>query len=348
MDNQIETFIIHPQANRDETGKPKQELDAYRKEQLGICAREVFRKRLLAAGFVSYRGNHVNWYKVVNSEIILAVSVFTDFPYFQAPINLAFGAFSPIHPPKLPFKALYTSNDGLWDDGMEDATGSWMRNRLERGIRASYTSEPNSQIKRLCNPEGEPDELDSIVFPLFQEAERADNVIPYRLSFLKRDTLRKKGLPFIDECLFYKAEDQYPRCLELCNQTLDWFYQSKEQRVQAAVEHYQIRVNLANESYSNLLESIADGANADRERKKIEAHYKKMLDSVMQRYNEDLAYIDNWSLENLPKSQQQTFADFELRKAVLNGSRREEFEKSMNRRKKMFANKLEREMGLVL
>lgn len=347
MDCENDILVVDLQANLDENGKKKKDWDAYRKEQLGIGARGIFSERLRSAGFICYQNNDINWYKVVNPEIILAVSIFTDWPYFPASINVAFGAFSPIHPPKLPFKSLYTSNDGLWNDGMEDATRAWMRERHQRGISVSYAYIPGTQTKRLFNPEGEPDELDGIVFPLFQEG-CTDTVIPYRKSFQKRDRLRKKGLPFIDECLYYKAEDQYPRCLELCNQALDWFYWTKEQRIQLATDGYHRRLKVEEETYQYSLENLAEDANVARKRKKLERDYRKGLEQLAQKYEESLAYAENWSIEKLPQSQQKTFADFEFRKAVLEGRRREEFEKSMYRRRKLFANKLERELGLVL
>ena len=88
------------QADYTITNKPNILSD--KKAYLQIWARTYFAEHLREKGFVSWRGEDLSWYKLVNNEVLLTVYLFNSSPYWLLHPNLAYGTHAAFVRPAMP------------------------------------------------------------------------------------------------------------------------------------------------------------------------------------------------------------------------------------------------------
>src|SRR5699024_1773033 len=77
------------------------------------CARGIYAEKLRNAGFVSYKGEDLSWYKVVNSEIVQTVYLFSSWGMTPLLIQIGYGVHPLFIPAPIPQKIIFneSSND---------------------------------------------------------------------------------------------------------------------------------------------------------------------------------------------------------------------------------------------
>ena len=83
------------------------------KEHMQRCARGIYAEKLKKAGFISYNGDDLSWYRVINNEILNTVYLFSSLNMFSiTPLRMEVGygmhpLFIPAPiPQKIIFRAL--------------------------------------------------------------------------------------------------------------------------------------------------------------------------------------------------------------------------------------------------
>ena len=66
------------------------------KEHMQRCARGIYAEKLKKAGFISYNGDDLSWYRVINNEILNTVYLFSSLNMFSiTPLRMEVG-YGPI------------------------------------------------------------------------------------------------------------------------------------------------------------------------------------------------------------------------------------------------------------
>ena len=84
-----------------------------KKGMLQRCARGIYAEKLRNAGFVSYKGEDLSWYKVVNSEIVQTVYLFSSWGMTPLLIQIEYGVHPLFIPAPIPQKVVFHST---WSD----------------------------------------------------------------------------------------------------------------------------------------------------------------------------------------------------------------------------------------
>lgn len=134
-------------------------------EQMKKCAKEIYEKKLIDAGFISYNNEGLSWYKVINGCILQ--SVYLHSPFSGAPLFMeeGYGCHPLFIPAPIPRKVL--------GESYEDET--MLRVRKE----PRYRTYEGTQVMCRNTEERGAEVLDTDVFPVFRKVRTEEDA--YRL-----------------------------------------------------------------------------------------------------------------------------------------------------------------------
>ena len=138
-----------------------------KKGQLQHCARKIFAEKLRRAGFVSYNGEDLSWYRVVNHQVLHSVYFFSRLNTIPLFMSVGYGHHPLFIPAPIPQKLIFSD---LWDDEVMQ----WVRKPDAQCITydgtwvmCHNTEEHGAEI------------LDADVFPVFGQVNTEEDA--YRL-----------------------------------------------------------------------------------------------------------------------------------------------------------------------
>ena len=124
-------------------------------EQIKKCAKEIYEKKLINEGFISYNNEGLSWYKVINGCILQ--SVYLHSPFSGAPLFMeeGYGCHPLFIPAPIPRKVL--------GESYEDETMLRVRKELR------YRTYEGTQVMCRNTVERGAEVLDTDVFPVFRK-----------------------------------------------------------------------------------------------------------------------------------------------------------------------------------
>lgn len=124
-------------------------------EQIKKCAKEIYEKKLINEGFISYNNEGLSWYKVINGCILQ--SVYLHSPFSGAPLFMeeGYGCHPLFIPAPIPRKVL--------GESYEDETMLRVRKELR------YRTYEGTQVMCRNTEERGAEVLDTDVFPVFRK-----------------------------------------------------------------------------------------------------------------------------------------------------------------------------------
>ena len=125
-------------------------------EQMKHCAKAIYEKRLLDAGFISYHNEGLSWYKVLNGSILQSVYLHSLFPRAPFLMEEGYGCHPLFIPAPIPQKVLFSE---LYEDEI------MLRVRKE----PRYSTYEGTQVMCRNTEERGAEVLDTDVFPVFRK-----------------------------------------------------------------------------------------------------------------------------------------------------------------------------------
>ena len=138
-----------------------------KKGMLQRCARGIYAEKLRNAGFVSYKGEDLSWYKVVNSEIVQTVYLFSSWGMTPLLIQIGYGVHPLFIPAPIPQKIIF--NESSNDEVMQKVFDK-EKHRIydsETCVMCCDTKEMGSEL------------LDTDVFPVFKQAKTKETTYEF-------------------------------------------------------------------------------------------------------------------------------------------------------------------------
>ena len=215
-------------------GKPK--------EHLQRCIRTLkYPEVLRDAGFVSYNGEDLSWYKVLNHEVLQTVYLYSDCGRFPLTLEIGYGIHPLFIPAPVPQKVV---TQGLW----------W--NEVHTSIMLPTPQAPlavNACVS--CPTEGRHgiERLEEIAFSKFNQTQSLRDCYAYhkeyyqkwiaegRAKYPERDWINFiTSLEFVDEAIYMADQEMYPTCTRTVKERLSGYLDEK------ARERTQLRLEVLN------------------------------------------------------------------------------------------------------
>lgn len=193
--------------------------------------REVYADQLRQAGFSSYKGEDIHWFRLVNNEVIHAVYFVTNYAGFPAMLEIGYGCHPLYIPPILqrsPYIRPMPGNEQMYHEIPELIPGS-----MPHGIQRSLLNGLTNKIYRVpdvmvyCPADGDTCQnilekvlsvLDSIRTPAAcYEAHKR-----WRGTQLENGTWLTMTPYFVDEVIYWEDQSLYPYCISYVNGKIDW------------------------------------------------------------------------------------------------------------------------------
>lgn len=140
------------------------------KEHMQRCARGIYAEKLKKAGFISYNGDYLSWYKVINNEILNTVYIFSSLNMFSiTPLRMEVGyGMHPLFiPAPIPQKIIFFD---YWEDEVMQVVYPHCRREVYDQI---------TRVTCYDTPGRGAEFLDDEIFPAFAQASTEDEV--YRI-----------------------------------------------------------------------------------------------------------------------------------------------------------------------
>ena len=124
--------------------------------QIKYCAKIIYEKKLINAGFISYHNEGLSWYKVLNGSILQSVYLHSLFPRAPFLMEEGYGCHPLFIPAPIPQKVLFSE---LYEDEI------MLRVRKE----PRYSTYEGTQVMCRNTEERGAEVLDTDVFPVFRK-----------------------------------------------------------------------------------------------------------------------------------------------------------------------------------
>lgn len=182
--------------------KPKFSFNAL-KPQIERYVADIFAESLEKQGFVSYNGDQLSWYRVVNHEILQSVYFFSvwRFPFL---VNIAYG----IHP--LYICAPIPQKVYIPRSAFSDTEVAWELREALRGPKVLYEG---SSINCLATPKRGLENLENIVYPKFEALQTGTDVYRYYKELYESLGEYASSEWYLDQVIYEGDTTQYPFCL---------------------------------------------------------------------------------------------------------------------------------------
>ena len=129
-----------------------------KKGQLQHCARKIYAQRLRQAGFKSYHQEDLNWYRVINGQVLQSIYLFSTINAIPLIMSVGYGHHPLFIPAPMPQKIVF-------GDFGEDERMRWIRK-----LNASYSTFDGTLVMCQDTERHGAETLDEDVFPIFNIA----------------------------------------------------------------------------------------------------------------------------------------------------------------------------------
>ncbi len=172
------------------------------KAQMVCYTTGVFAPKLEAAGFRSYRGENLSWYRLVNGELLQTVYFYSPFN-FPMLVELGYGMHPLYLPAPMPQKihiSSYFNSEIMW----------WLRGGTLGGKRLYK----DTCINCLATPEMGAELLTERIFPIFEENQTIDAAYEYFKNLYLGMPPGWTSESFMDQVIYRGDADMYDWCLQ--------------------------------------------------------------------------------------------------------------------------------------
>lgn len=186
-----------------------------RKEQLQRCARAFHADMLRNEGFVSYKGEDLSWYRIINNEVLQSVHIFINSCRWPR-LQMGYAAHPLFIMPWLPL-GLVPKMTVPWGDEI-------MKTDLYPYSECIFDEKTPISCPRTDKIGAE--RLTEVVFPIFREIHTAKDAYLYHKKLFMQQ-VAKAGLTPLeaigqvsfsaelgDEVVYFEDKELYPTCLE--------------------------------------------------------------------------------------------------------------------------------------
>jgi len=227
-------------------------------EKVQKIVRETFLDRLHEAGFASYKGEDIHWYRLIDDEVIQCIYFATMYTGFPFAIEIRY-ASHPLYIPPVFQKNPYIRNDRLWYDQMnyiipeiEPGIGSDGEQRtLLFGQTAQYPLKVLEQILSVIEEMKTPQDCYTMHKKWYAHS-------------LENDSYLVMSTYFVDEVLYWEDESLYPFCksyvtamsevLTEASKTGKYFYKADQEQLERLLELKDVFENNSRKDYLQKLQ----------------------------------------------------------------------------------------------
>lgn len=193
--------------------------------------REVYADQLRQAGFSSYKGEDIHWFRLVNNEVIHAIYFVTDYAGFPVMLKIGYGCHPLFIPPILqrnPYVCPMPGNEQMCDIIPEIIPGS-----MPHGVQRSLLNGLTNKIYRVpdvmvnCPADRDTsrsilEKVLSVLDPIKAPATCYEAHKRWRGSQIENSTWLTMTPYFVDEVVYWEDQSLYPYCMSYVNGKLDW------------------------------------------------------------------------------------------------------------------------------
>ena len=180
----------------------RKERNAIAKQSLQFYAQAVFADKLKAQGFVSYNDDNLNWYRIVNGEVLQTIYIHSKLPSYSLIACLTYGVHPLFVKPLIPHKIIDLGWPG--DREVENLVRHTGKNKVfnrEHFVQCPATEESGAEY------------LDKVIFPVFAQTSTIEDAYNFfKQRYLASDWERIVTNDFIDMAIWLNDEEMYPYC----------------------------------------------------------------------------------------------------------------------------------------
>jgi len=193
--------------------------------------REVYADRLLQAGFSSYKGEDIHWFRLVNNEVVHAVYFRSSRAGFPLMLEIGYGCHPLFIPPVLqrsPFLQPMNGYEQIYYTIPELIPGS-----MPCGVQHSFIHGLRNKIYRIsdvmvhCPDDDQASQMIlekvlAVLKPIDTPATCYDVHKRWRAGEIENDSWITMTPYFVDEVLYWDDRDLYPYCTRYIEGRLGW------------------------------------------------------------------------------------------------------------------------------
>ena len=200
--------------------------------------REVYADRLRQAGFSSYRGEDIHWFRLVNNEVIHAVYFRSSCSRFPLMLEMGYGCHPLFIPPLLkrsPFMApilSYEQIDYAIPELIPGSTPMGMQHSFIHGLRNNIYRMPDVMVHCPIDEETRQMILDkvlSLLDPIDTPAACYALHKDRREGEIENDAWLTMTPYFVDEVLYWEDKALYPYCSLYIEGKREWLETVKQE-----------------------------------------------------------------------------------------------------------------------
>lgn len=196
--------------------------------------REVYADQLRQAGFSSYRGEDIHWFRIVNSEVVHAVYFTTSYMGFPALLEIGYGCHPLFIPPVLQRSPYMRPTPGC--EQMHHEIPELIPGSMPYGVQRSMIHGLSNKIYRVpdvmvsCPADEQTsrnilNKVLSVLEPIETPAACFAAHKRWRASQIENDSWVTMTPYFVDEVLYWEERSLYPYCMRYVNGTIGWLDQ---------------------------------------------------------------------------------------------------------------------------
>lgn len=194
------------------------------KQRLQVWSRMYFADKLRAAGFISYNGEDLSWYRLVDGQVLQSVYLYSRSSSFTAFASVGYGMHPLFISAPMPQKPVVRG----WTDD-EIMSKIHLRPPLTTTAEAPSLMVPATDLRGA-------EKLDEFILPLFEEhTTMVDAYLWYKARYVAMETQKRTfaTLEFIDWAIYMDDTEFYPFCLRALEQR-NCSYDPKDQKKKEA------------------------------------------------------------------------------------------------------------------
>lgn len=200
-----------------------------KKALLQKWARAYFADHLREKGFVSWRGEDLSWYKLVNNEVLLTVYLFNSSPYWVLFPCLGYGTHAPFVRPAMPEKITLTDCGGANTEQHSAMLFDTPQRPMADDIPVMQTAAPDGGYRKF----------EETLWPMMSRIQTLDDAYqPFRKRYIEVNERRNRETPeyagqsavatmdFMDEAIWLNDTEM----MDYCANDLKLFYANSYHR----------------------------------------------------------------------------------------------------------------------
>lgn len=204
-------------------------LPPNKKACMQIWARTYFADHLREKGFVSWRGEDLSWYKLVNNEVLLTVYLFNVMPYWLMEPCLGYGTHAPFIRPAMPEKIKLPDCGGFNTEQHSVMFFDTPKITMSDDIPIMYTATPDGGYRKF----------EETIWPMMSRIQTLEDAYqPFRKQYVESNEERNRKYPecagnfpvatlgFMDEAIWLNDKEM----MDYCANDLKIFYNGSYHR----------------------------------------------------------------------------------------------------------------------